>query len=78
MKQRMRGEVAAAGVGEDQQFVGAGIVLESFGLPPRQQVVSREIRGVVTCRRPKAAVGAHVVDAVRDGDAVGLGAERGR
>ena len=26
--------VAAAGVGEHQQFAGAGVVLESFGLPP--------------------------------------------
>ena len=37
--------VAAAGVGEHQQL-DAEVVLESFGLPPPEQVVSRESGGV--------------------------------
>ena len=68
--------VAAAGVSEQQQFAGVGVVQESFGLPPAQQVVSGEIGGVVRgADDHEAAVGGKVVDAVGDGDGVGLGAE---
>ena len=68
--------VAAAGVGEHQQLAGAGVVLESFSLPPAQQVVSGEVGGVVRgADDHEAAVGGQVVDAVGNGDAVGLGAE---
>ena len=45
-------------------------------LPPSDQVVCGEVGGVVGgTHHHEAAVGAHVVDAVGDGDAVGLGAE---
>ena len=45
-------------------------------LPPSEQVVCGEVGGVVGgAHHHEAAVGAQVVDAVGDGDAVGLGAE---
>ena len=51
--------VAATGVGEHQQFAGVGVVLESFGLPPAQQVVSGEVGvswEVPTTTKPRLAV----------------------
>ena len=70
------GSVAAAGVGEDQQFGGAGVALAAFALPPSDQVVSSEVGGVVGgADDDEAVVGGDVVDAVGDGDAVSLGAE---
>ena len=70
------GSVAAAGVGEDQQFTGTGVALAAFALPPSEQVVSSEVGGVVGgADDDEATVRGYIVDAVGDGDADRLGAE---
>ena len=76
MKQRMRGELLPPESASTSSSRARGVVLESFSLPPAQQVVSGEVGGVVRgADDHEAAVGGQVVDAVGNGDAVGLGAE---
>lgn len=70
------GCVAAAGVGQHQQLGSVGVAFEAVVLPLSDQVVCGEVGGVVRgSHHHEAAVGAQVVDAVGDGDAVGLRAE---
>ena len=55
---------------------GVAVAFEAVALPPSDQVVGSEVGGIVGgADDHEAAIGAQVVDAVGDGDAVGLGAE---
>ena len=68
--------VAAAAVGQDLQGLGFGIALAALGAPPLLDAVDGERRGVGGCADEDGAdIGAGVVDAVGDGEAVGVGAE---
>ncbi len=71
-----RATVAAAAVGQDLQRVGLGIVLAALGAPPFLDAVDGERRGVGgLADEDGAGVGPRVVDAVGDGEALGIGAE---
>ena len=68
--------VAAAGVGEDDEFGGVGIARAALVAPPGLDAVDREGRCVGgLANADAAAVGEQVVDAVGDGAAVGFGGE---
>jgi len=68
--------VAAAGVGENEKLTGLGVLKGPFTLPPVSNSMSSESRSVVRNADDNgAAVGDGLVDAVRDGDADGIGAE---
>ena len=68
--------VAATAIGEDDELGGVGIARAAFGAPPGSEVVDGEEGGVAgDADADEAAVGERVVDAVRDGEAAGLGAE---
>ena len=69
-----RGTVAAAAVGEDLQGLGLRIVLAALGAPPLLDAVDGERRGVGgSADEDGAGIGARVVDAVGDGEALGIG-----
>ena len=71
-----RGTVAAAAVGEDLQGLGLRIVLAALGTPPFLDAVDGERRGVGgSADEDGAGIGARVVDAVGDGEALGIGGE---
>ena len=71
-----RGTVAAAAVGEDLQGLGLRIVLAALGTPPLLDAVDGERRGVGgSADEDGAGIGARVVDAVGDGEALGIGGE---
>jgi len=68
--------VAAAGVGENEQLTGLGVVKGSFTLPPVGDSVSGKSGSVVrNAHDNRTAVGEGLIDAVRDGDANGIRAE---
>ena len=68
--------VAAAAIGENDELGGVRIAGAACGAPPGIEVVDGEEGGVAGDADPdEAAVGEGVVDAVRDGQAAGLGAE---
>ena len=70
------GPVAAAAVGEDEQLGGVWVAAAAVVVPPSDQVVDGEGGGVVGGADEQAAVvGGEVVDAVGQGDAVGVGSE---
>ena len=70
------GPVAAAAVGEDEQLGGVGVAAAAVVVPPSDQVVDCEVRGVVAGADEQAAVvGGEVVDAVGQGDAFCVGGE---
>src|SRR5262249_10503266 len=67
------GTVAAAGVGQDQQFVGIGKGRPSLLVPPAGDRIDGEGRRI--CRRPDmdgAAIVEHIVDAVWNGTALAV------
>lgn len=68
--------VAAASVGENEKLTAVGVVKGSFTLPPVRDSVSGESGSVVRNTDDNGtAVGERLVDAVRDGNAQGIGAE---
>ena len=71
-----RGTVAAAAVGEDLQALSLRIVVAALGAPPLLDAVDGERRGVGgSADEDGAGIGARVVDAVGDGEALGIGGE---
>jgi len=68
--------VAAASVGENEQLTGLSVLNGSFPLPPVSDSMSSESGSVVRNADDNgAAVGEGLVDAVRDGNTDGIGAE---
>ena len=68
--------VAAASVGENEQLTGLSVLNGSFPLPPVSDSMSSESGSVVRNADDNgAAVGEGLVDAVRDGNADGIGPE---
>src|SRR6516164_7950638 len=68
--------VAASGIGENQQLAAAGVALRTFLAPPVRDGMSGEGGRVMgNTDHQSAAVFVDIVDAVRDGDADGIGAE---
>jgi len=68
--------VTAAGIAQDEELTGAGIAEQSFLAPPMSDGMSREGGGVMgDADHDRPAIGEQIIDAVRDGDARGIGAE---
>jgi len=68
--------VTAAGMAQDEELTGAGIAEQSFLAPPMSDGMSREGGGVMgDADHDRPAIGEQIIDAVRDGDARGIGAE---
>ena len=68
--------VAAAGVGEHEQLGGPRVAAAAVAGPPPGQVAGCEVRGVVGgADGDTGVVGSDVVDAVGQGDALGVGGE---
>jgi hypothetical protein len=68
--------VTAAGIAQDEELAGAWITEQSFLAPPMSDGVSREggcVMGDADHDRP--AIGEQIIDAVRDGNARGIGTE---
>ena len=71
----MRGALLPPESASTSNSCSVGVAFKPVVLPPSDQVICREVGGVVGgSQHHEAAVGAQVVDAVGDGDAVGLGA----
>ena len=68
--------VTASSIGQDKQFAGTRVSLAAFCEPPLSDGVDGKRRRVVAgSHEDSASVGLRVVNAVGDGDAVGLRAE---
>ena len=68
--------IAATGIGENKKLTRAGILAGTLTLPPVGDSVSGESRSVVRDADDNGtAVGQGLVDAVRDRDSDGIGAE---
>ena len=68
--------VTAAGIAEDEELAGAWITEQSLLAPPMSDGVSGEGRCVMgDADYDGAAIGEQIIDAVRDGDTRGIGAE---
>jgi len=68
--------VAAAGVGENENWTGLRVLKGSFTLPPKSDRMSGKSGSVVRdADNDRAAVGKGLIDAVRDGNADRIGAE---
>jgi hypothetical protein len=68
--------VTAAGIAEDEELSGAWITEQSLLAPPMSDGVSGEGRCVMgDADYDGASIGEQIIDAVRDGDARGIGAE---
>ncbi len=68
--------VTAAGIAEDEELPGAGIAERTLLAPPMCDGVSREGGGVMgDAEHDRATIGEQIIDAIRDGDASGIGAE---
>jgi hypothetical protein len=68
--------VTAAGIAQDKELAGAWIAERSFLAPPMCNGVSREGGCVMgDTDHNRATIGEQIIDAVRDGDARGIGAE---
>jgi len=68
--------ITAAGIAEDEELSGAWIAEQSLLAPPMGDGVSREggcVMGDADHDGP--SIGEQIIDAVRDGDARGIGAE---
>src|SRR5712692_10832132 len=68
--------VTTAGIAEDEELSGAWITEQSLLAPPMSDGVSGEGRCVMgDADYDGAAIGEQIIDAVRDGDTRGIGAE---
>ena len=68
--------VTAAGIAEDEELTEAWITEQPLLAPPMSDGVSGEGRGVMgDADYDGPAMGEQIIDAVRDGDARGIGAE---
>jgi hypothetical protein len=68
--------VTAAGIAEDEELLGAWITEHSLLAPPMSDGVSGEGGSVMgDADHDGASMGEQIIDAVRDGDARGIGAE---
>ena len=68
--------VTAAGIAEDEELSGAGIAERSLWAPPMRDSVSGEGGSVMGhADHNGASISEQIIDAVRDGDARGVGAE---
>ena len=68
--------VAAAGVSKDEQLPAAMIAINAVALPPTGDGVGGEgCRIMRDADEDRASVGEQIIDAIRDGDADGIGTE---
>ncbi len=68
--------VTAAGIAQDKELPGAWIAEQSLLAPPMCDGVSGEGGSVMgDADHDRASIGEQIIDAIRDGDASGIGAE---
>ena len=68
--------ITTARIGQDEDVDGFGVALVSFGLPPLAETEDGEGgRLVGSSKENRAAIGLSIVDAIRNADALGGGAE---